>query len=234
MNESTLSIKQLADMLRQDARDLEKMASRGYLPARRVGGEWTFATAEIHEWLEKRLPDYSDDELSRLDSSHAPSNDLLVCSMLAQDSIELDLHARTRTSMLHEMVKIAERSWQIWDPQALLASLREREQRSTTAVANGVAFPHPARRLPDALGESVVAFARMAEPLNLGAADNLPTDLVFMVACRNDATHLQVLARLSRLIMREELMDALRIATSPRAIWDLLAEAERAIQTTQQ
>lgn len=100
MNESTLSIKQLADMLRQDARDLEKMASRGYLPARRVGGEWTFATAEIHEWLEKRLPDYSDDELSRLDSSHAPSNDLLVCSMLAQDSIELDLHARTRTSML--------------------------------------------------------------------------------------------------------------------------------------
>lgn len=37
MNESTLSIKQLADMLRQDARDLEKMASRGYLPARRVG-----------------------------------------------------------------------------------------------------------------------------------------------------------------------------------------------------
>jgi mannitol/fructose-specific phosphotransferase system IIA component (Ntr-type) len=154
--------------------------------------------------------------------------------MLAQDSIELDLHARTRTSMLHEMVKIAERSWQIWDPQALLASLREREQRSTTAVANGVAFPHPARRLPDALGESVVAFARMAEPLNLGAADNLPTDLVFMVACRNDATHLQVLARLSRLIMREELMDALRVATSPRAIWDLLAEAERAIQTTQQ
>ncbi|NBU74717.1 MAG: PTS sugar transporter subunit IIA [Planctomycetes bacterium] len=137
-------------------------------------------------------------------------------------------------SMLHEMVKIAERSWQIWDPQALLASLREREQRSTTAVANGVAFPHPARRLPDALGESVVAFARMAEPLNLGAADNRPTDLVFMVACRNDATHLQVLARLSRLIMREELMDALRVATSPRAIWDLLAEAERAIQTTQQ
>ena len=101
-------------------------------------------------------------------------------------------------------------------------------------MANGVAFPHPARRLPDALGESVVAFARMAEPLNLGAADNLPTDLVFMVACRNDATHLQVLARLSRLIMREELMDALRVATSPRAIWDLLAEAERAIQTTQQ
>jgi mannitol/fructose-specific phosphotransferase system IIA component (Ntr-type) len=45
---------------------------------------------------------------------------------------------------------------------------------------------------------------------------------------------LQVLARLSRLIMREELMDALRVATSPRAIWDLLAEAERAIQTTQQ
>jgi PTS system nitrogen regulatory IIA component len=176
-------------MLRQDARDVEKMASRGHLPARRVGGEWTFAAAEINLWLEKRLPGYSDEELSRFDSSAEPEGGPVVCQLLAQDSIELGLQARTRSSLLQEMVKIAERSWQVWNPQALLASLREREQRSSTAQAGGVAIPHPARRLPDALGESVVSLARLAEPLSLGAPDNAPTDLVFMVACRSDGSH---------------------------------------------
>lgn len=229
MNESTLNLRQLADMLRQDARDVEKMASRGHLPARRVGGEWTFAAAEIHLWLEKKLPEYNDEELSRFDSSEGPAGDLLLCPLLAQDSIELDLHVKTRSSLMQEIVKIAERSWQVWDPQTLLASLKEREQRSSTALPGGVAMPHPARRLPDALGESVVAFARLAEPLNLGAPDNSATDLVFLVACRGDSTHLQVLARLSRLIMREDLVAGLRAAPSPRDAWHLLEEAERAL-----
>lgn len=234
MNESTLTVRQLADMLRQDARDVEKMASRGHLPARRVGGEWTFAAAEINLWLEKRLPGYSDEELSRFDSSTEPEGGPVVCQLLAQDCIELGLQARTRSSLLQEMVKIAERSWQVWDPQALLASLREREQRSSTAQSGGVAIPHPARRLPDALGESVVSLARLAEPLSLGAPDNAPTDLVFMVACRSDGSHLRVLARLGRLLMRPEVTEGLRAAPCARDAWHLLEEAERSLSANPQ
>lgn len=232
MNESTLTVRQLAEMLRQDAREVERMASRGHLPARRVGGEWTFAAAEIHLWLEKKLPGYSDEELSRFDTSEGAQGDLLLCSMLAQDSIALDLHVKTRASLLQEMVRLAERSWQVWDPQMLLSGLRDRELRGSTALSGGVAIPHPARRLPDSLGESVVSLARLAEPLHLGAPDNRPSDLVFMVACRGDSTHLQVLARLSRLLMRADLLEGLRQARGPREAWTLLEVAERALPAT--
>src|SRR5207237_5848042 len=97
----------------------------------------------------------------------------------------------------------------------------------STALPNGVAIPHPRRPLPNALGESVIAYGKTTSGIPFGAPAGTLTDMFFLVCCRDDRTHLQVLARLSRLFLRPGLLDELRLMESAADTWQLLADAER-------
>lgn len=228
MGADTLDLDQLASLLGRDARELGKLANRGHLPGRKIGGQWRFATAEVHHWLEREMPRLSDRDLKALDPAVATDeNPLLVSSLLPQECIDLSLPARTRDSVLRELVKLAEKSEKVWDPVAILEAIRAREAAATTAGPEGYAIPHPRRRIPDALGESVIAFARTGTGIPFGADRGATTDLYFLVCCNNDSLHLQLLARLARLLRHPGLLDALRSAMTPDEAQYIIESAER-------
>ena len=246
MQKESLTIRELAAFLQRDTRMVEKLALQGDLAGRKVGGEWRFARAEITRWLESNLPGYSDKELSRMevdslsfteavqaavDSSEAGFGEprSLLSKLLPPACVSLNMRAGTQSSVLRELAALAEQSWQVWDPVALLDSLREREERGSTAQSGGIAIPHPTRRLKAELGESVLAFARLASPIQFGSPDNQPTDLFFMVACRDDATHLQVLTRIARLIRLDGFLDTIRSFDSPLDFCHYMQEAEASL-----
>ena len=144
-------------------------------------------------------------------------------------ALKVDL-LRTRlrvASVLKELVGLAEQSWQVFDPDAILTALRQREEMGSTALASGVAIPHPRRPLPAALGESVLAYGRTASGIPFGAPHGNLTDVFFLVCCRDDRTHIRVLARLSRLLLRPGFVDELRAAETPAETWQLIEAAER-------
>src|SRR5205085_8307579 len=122
-------------------------------------------------------------------------------------------------SVLKELVRLAEQSWQVYDPRSVLAALEQREQIATTALDCGVAIPHPRRPMPQFLGESVMAFGRTASGIPFGAPQGGLTDLFFLVCCRDEKTHLAVLARLSRLLLRPGFVDELRAAVTVNETW---------------
>jgi PTS system nitrogen regulatory IIA component len=136
------------------------------------------------------------------------------------------LQARTPSSVAREMVRLAEQSWQIYDPDVVLKAVQAREEVASTALGNGVAVMHPSRPLPNALGESVVAFGRASGGLPLGGPGGRMTDLVFLVCCRDDRTHLRVLARLSRLMLRPTFLDDLRAAETAVDALQVIHSAE--------
>ena len=137
------------------------------------------------------------------------------------------LAATTKASVLRELVALAERSWQVYDPAALLEAIRQREELGSTALPSGVAIPHPHRPLPAILGEAVIAFGRTASGIPFGAERGGLTDVFFLVACRDDRTHLRVLARLSRLLLRPGFLDELRAAETPADAWERILSEER-------
>jgi PTS system nitrogen regulatory IIA component len=124
-------------------------------------------------------------------------------------------------------VSLAEQTWQVYDPEAILEAVRQREEMGSTALPSGVAVPHPHRPLPAALGESVVAFGRTGRDIPFGAPSGGLTDLFFLVCCRDDRTHLRVLARLTRLFLRPGFLDALRSAETPGQAYTTITAAER-------
>jgi nitrogen PTS system EIIA component len=230
MNNEMMDVEQLAVFLQRDAREVQKWASRGYLPAHKVSGQYRFHPVEINHWLETQMHAYTEQELSRLEQGAAgrgPDQQPLITTMLSEATIAVPLAASTRASVLRELVKVAEQSWQIYDPEAVLEAIRQREDLGTTALESGIAIPHPRRPLPNALGESIIAFGRIVNPIPFGAPHGGLTDMFFLVCCRDDRTHLRVLARLSRLLLRPGFIDELR--AMPTA-----GEAFRIIETAEQ
>lgn len=229
MGNDTMTLEQLASYLQRDLREVTKLASRGRLPGRKVSGEWRFARAEINHWIETQLFAYSEAELTALEKGDTRdgSGELLISALLSEACIAVPLPATTRASVLKELVTLAEQSWVVYNPLAILEAVRQREDLGTTALGSGVAIPHPHRPIPGALGESVIAFARTASGIPFGAERGGLTDLFFLVLCQDDRTHLRVLARLSRLLLRPGFVDSLREADSPAEAWQLIETAER-------
>ncbi len=228
MGSDMMNLDQLAVYLQRDVREVSKLANRGHLPGQKVSGNWRFARAEIDHWIETQLPEFSDRELSALESRGTPAveQEPLVTSLLSEATTAVPLAAATRASVMQELVRSAEQTWQVYDPEAVLEAIRQREETASTALPNGVAIPHPRRPLASALGESVIAYGRTASGVPFGAPRGGLTDVFFLVCCRDSRTHLRVLARLSRLMLRPGFVDDLRLAETAGETWRLIRAAE--------
>jgi PTS system nitrogen regulatory IIA component len=229
MGNETMDLKELANYLQRDVREVSKMASRGHLPGRKVAGEWRFARAEINHWIETQLPAYTEKQLTALEviGRHQADQEPLIGRLLSEACMAVPLLATTRSSVLRELVNLAEQSWQVYDPETLLEAIRQREDKASTALPGGLALPHPHRPLPTVLGEALMAYGRTASPIPFGSPHGELTDIFFLVCCRDDRTHLQVLARLSRLFLRPRFLEDLRSADTPRETWEFIAGVER-------
>jgi PTS system nitrogen regulatory IIA component len=229
MGSDMMDMQELAAYLRRDVREVGKLASRGYLPGHKVGGEWRFARAEINQWIEKQIPGYTDKQLADLEkaSSRGGERGALIESLLSESSVGVPLGASTRASVLKGLLNLAEQSWQVYDPDAILDAIRHREEMASTALPGGVAIPHPHRPLPNALGESVLAYGRTLTGIPFGAPHGDETDIFFLVCCRDDRTHLQVLARLTRMLLRPGFLDELRSLDTAAETYQKIIQAER-------
>lgn len=229
MDQEIMDLEQLAAYLQRDAREVSKLASRGHLPGQKVGGEWRFASAEINYWISTQMHAYTEAELSNLEAGAGKKDRLdrqpLVSTLLTEATIGLDIAASTKASVLKSLVTLAEQSWQVYDPAALLEAVKQREEMSSTAMENGIAIPHPRRPNPNILGDSVVAFART--PTGIPFGGRTLSDLFFLVCCKDHTTHLAVLARLSRLLLRAEFVEELRGAASAAEVMQRIEMAER-------
>ena len=108
-------------------------------------------------------------------------------------------------------------------PEGLAGDAIAREETAPTGIPGGIAIPHC--RSPHVLAPSL-GFARLAEAVDFGAADEQAADLVFMIAAPAGADdfHLQLLAKLARGLMNPDFTDALRKATTPEDVARIVTE----------
>ncbi|MEQ8855609.1 PTS sugar transporter subunit IIA [Gimesia sp.] len=232
MEHESYSLDDLARQLGRDKRELEKLVSRGRIPGRKVNGEWLFNSTEITHWLEQEMRSYSTTELELVEQTH-PTTQLdsehLISSLMPEELMEVPLDARTKRSVLESLIEIAGRTWQIWEPSAVLTAIQEREEAYPTAFDNGVAIPHPRNPLSDAVGEPVIAYGRTLTGIPFGSDRGGLTDIFFLVICSDTATHLSVLARLGRMLQLPDFVDLLREANSPQETRQVIIEAEKQV-----
>ena len=230
-----LDVARLADYLHLTPDQVTKMAVRGRLPGRKVGGQWRFSEAEIHHWLEERIGASDMQELDKvqqvLDRAAAgEAADRPIAELCPVESVAVPLNARTRGSVIRSMCELAANSGLMWDAAAMAEAVRAREQMHPTALDCGVALLHPRRPQTSILADSVIALAVCHSPIPFSDTGH-STDVFFLICSYDDASHLRILAKLSRMIAHGDMLSNLRECESAPMAWDCLRAAEEAIDS---
>src|SRR2546427_9630998 len=129
------------------------------------------------------------------------SNRMLICNLISAVTIELRLAGRQRDEVLTELVgKIPEIASRPDARQTLLRALQEREQLHSTGIGDGVALPHARNALVGLVDKPVIVFGRHDRGVPYGSIDAQPARRFFLLVTPTVTQHLQILARISRLV----------------------------------
>ncbi len=139
--------------------------------------------------------------------------EMRITELLDRRSILLNGTPKNKNEALDQMVELMVKSGKIKDKEAYRKQVYEREEESTTGIGEGIAIPH-------GRGESVerpgLAAMVVKGGVDFDSLDGEPVTLIFLIAAPNtkDNVHLDVLSKLSMLMMDEGFSDNLRNAGS--------------------
>ncbi|MFN3190458.1 MAG: PTS sugar transporter subunit IIA [Aureliella sp.] len=221
----------LAAYLHLTPQQVRRLADRGQLPGRRVGGEWRFAEAEIHSWLEDRIGASDADELAKVQQvvnrwSRNSPDDLTLTELLDVAAIETPLAARTRSSVVRRICALAEHTGLLWDTNRMIEAVTAREDLHPTALDNGVALLHPRRPQTSILGGPLLALGISSQPIPFGNRSGHLTDIFFLLCSTDDRVHLKVLSKLSHLLAIPEFLQSLRESDSAKTAHAVVSRFE--------
>jgi len=214
-----MTLKDLADYLRMNERTVAKLAQEGKIPGFKVASQWRFLKESVDSWFERQLQRVSGAEV-------AGSQRTRVSEALTVDTIELNLKSRTKDGVLVEMTEMLVSKGRIQSGQVLLGALRQREQLCSTGIGRGIALLHPRQIMPEIAREPMLAIGRSGEGVDFDAVDGRKVHVFFLDIAPTERTHLAMLARLSRLLADDALLERIRGAKEPREVIESVAEAE--------
>lgn len=230
-----MTLEEFARHVGMDARDVKKLAERGKLPAQKVAGVWRFNRARVTEWLQQEMltseidePRLRAIEKAMADADRAEDLACLVTSLMRTDGIDLQLPARTKSSVLLELVQLADRTGLLWDQPGFLRALQERESLCSTALPNGIALPHPRQPMPYVSSEPFICLARLGRGIGFGSPYGGLTDVFILICCHDDRSHLHVLARLMR-ILDDPTLRQVRELDNAEGVLAVLVEREKVV-----
>ena len=144
--------------------------------------------------------------------------------ILQPGTVVAGLAVTSKKALFQQLAQIAEKNGGI-DAKLVIERLQERERLGSTGFGGGVAIPHGKI---EGLDKVVGVFARLDQPIDFQAIDDMPVDVVFMLLSPPDAgaEHLKALAKVSRALRDRPFLAKLRGAGSDDALYALLASVE--------
>lgn len=136
-----------------------------------------------------------------------------ITELLDKRSISLTGTPKNKSEALDQMVDLMVKSGKINDREAYRKQVYDREEESTTGIGEGIAIPHGKC---DAVNKPGLAAMVVKDGVDFDALDGEKVSLIFLIAAPNtkDNVHLDVLSKLSVLMMDEDFSNSLRNAGS--------------------
>jgi fructose PTS system EIIBC or EIIC component len=144
-----------------------------------------------------------------------------ITKLLTVETILLSMNSTDKTGAIDELVGILNDAGKITNKEAFKEAILKREAQSTTGIGDGIAIPHAKTAV---VKEPAIVFGKSMAGVEYEALDGKVSHLFFMIAAPEGAnnTHLEALARLSGLLMKEEVREKLLNATSKKEILSII------------
>ena len=148
-----------------------------------------------------------------------------ITDLLDKRSISLDAAPKTKSEALDMAVDLMVKSEKISDREAYRKQVYLREEESTTGIGEGIAIPHGKC---DAVKKPGLAAMVVKNGVEFEALDDEPVTLLFLIAAPNteDNIHLDVLSKLSVMLMDDNFTESLRNAGSVDEFMEIIDKAD--------
>lgn len=148
-----------------------------------------------------------------------------ITDLLDRRSVSLTAAPKTKSETLDMAVDLMVKSEKISNREAYRKQVYLREEESTTGIGEGIAIPHGKC---DAVKKPGLAAMVIKNGVEFEALDDEPVTLLFLIAAPNteDNIHLDVLSKLSVMLMDEEFTESLRNASSVDEFMDIIDRAD--------
>ena len=148
-----------------------------------------------------------------------------ITDLLDKRSISLDAVCASKSDALDQAVALMVKSGKINDEEAYRKQVYLREEESTTGIGEGIAIPHGKC---DAVTKPGLAAMVIKDGVDFDSLDDEPVNLLFLIAAPNteDNIHLDVLSKLSMLLMDENFVEKLKNASSVDEFLEIVDAAD--------
>jgi len=150
---------------------------------------------------------------------------LKISEFLKAEAIIMEMKAKEKLEAIKELVDYMVAHKFVDDGEGFLKALAKRENLESTGIGDGIAIPH-ART--DTVKNLILAFARSNEGVDFSSIDGKPSHLIFLIASpeKNKSEYIMALAKLSRLLRKQQVREQLRTAENPEGIMDIIKKNE--------
>lgn len=152
---------------------------------------------------------------------------MTIRDLLAAESINLNGTPAGKTEALNQCIDLMAKSGKIADVEKYREGVFAREEEGTTGIGMGIAIPHCKS---DAVTKAGLAAMVVKDGVDFESLDGTPAKIIFLIAAPNteDNVHLQVLSKLSVMLMDEQFTNSLINAGSVDEFLNIIDSAEKA------
>jgi PTS system nitrogen regulatory IIA component len=188
-----LTVRDVSKLLTVSEKTVYRWVKQGVLPAYRVNEQYRFNRAELLEWATSRRMNVSAAVFEEPESD-APIPGL--GEALRAGGVFYRLAGKDKESVLRAAVEHLRLPEEV-DREFLLRVLLARENLQSTGIGDGIAIPHVRNPIVLHVARPMVTLCFLEKPIEFGALDGKPVQVLFTMVSPTVRAHLRLLSRLS-------------------------------------
>jgi excisionase family DNA binding protein len=229
------NLDEVAAYLNLNRAEVERLVKYQEIPFVKHGERLVFQQRVIDAWASQRilelpgrgLGEYHQQATQNLRESLP--NEAILPELIQPEYIDPSLTAKTKASVLQDMVKLADKTGLVNNAQELLLTLKAREELCSTGVPGGLALLHSRDPQPYLFEASFIVLGRSLQEIPFGSPDGQPTTLFFLICSQNPRLHLHTLSRLCLMAQKTDLAGQLRACADADSMHECLIAIEEQV-----
>ena len=148
-----------------------------------------------------------------------------LVSILKSNCVKVPLVGKDKDAVIEELVDVLNDSGQLLDRDVVLDAVISREMTRSTGIGSGIAIPHGKCK---GVSELVMAIGIAPSEIEFDSIDGKGVNIIVLLASPIDRTgpHIQALARISRIMLDEDLRTQIAQGESAKKVYQLISDKE--------
>ena len=237
-----LKIKDVAELLNVSETTIRRWLLDGKIPAYKLNRQYRFSRIEIENWMMQQKLDLAQEQknftasreeqiypLPKKESSPSGNQQFSLYRALNRGGVYTDITGQTKEAVICNTMERIAPTLRL-DPDVLSELLLDREQLMPTAFNNGVAVPH-ARECLQHVPFDLVTAVFLEKPIEYGALDEKPVDILFFLFATGDKIHLHLLSKIAHLSSHDTILNFFRTRPERSKLLEYIRDWEGNLRT---